>query len=358
MLISRRKFLAAMTAAAMSLRGLEGGETESRKKTVILDGDWGGDELQLITPLLASPEIEIAGVTSVFGNTTGPQTFLNGRNILHLLKASQIPVYPGANRPSEAAPQEGDGAHGDDGIGGVKLAASPAPKQTMAAEDFILEQLKKSPEGTVILTASGPLTNIAEAFRKDPETMRLVKQIVIMGGCTEDLPAADMEARRGNITPQAEFNFFMASQDARTVMESGLPLVLLPMNCTQDLSLTPERAKAIRDAFKGDLKFANDLIKMMSAPAEFDRIKFDASPFMHDIHCALYLLQPELYETNKGKIRVETAGENKGRTDFISDSNATITIATRLKEPDKAFELFLQSIVKIHPLQKAASRVH
>ena len=97
---------------------------------------------------------------------------------------------------------------------------------------------------------------------------------------------------------------------------------------------------------------------MMSAPAEFDRIKFDASPFMHDIHCALYLLQPELYETNKGKIRVETAGENKGRTDFISDSNATITIATRLKEPDKAFELFLQSIVKIHPLQKAASRVH
>ena len=356
MQISRRNFIAVTTAAAMSWLGLEGGETESRKKTVIPDGDWGGDELQLITTLLASPEIEIAGVTSVFGNTTGPQTFLNGRNILHLLKASHIPVYPGANWPSEAAPQEGDGAHGDDGIGGVKLAESPAPKQTKTAVDFMLDQLKKSPEGTVTLTASGPLTNIAEAFRKDPETMRLVKQIVIMGGCTEDLPAADMATRRGNITPQAEFNFFMAPQDARTVMESGLPLVLLPMNCTQDLSLTPERAVAIRDAFKGDLKFANDLIKMMSAPAEFDLRKFNASPFMHDIHCALYLRQPDLYEISKGNIRIETAGENKGRSDFIYDSNANITVATRLIEPDKAFELFLQSIVKIHPLQKAASR--
>ena len=315
--------------------------------------------MQLASVLLAHPDkVEVIGATGVFGNTTLPHVMNNGRNILHLLNATHIPCYPGAAAPSSKKAQPpGDGAHGDDGIGNVSLPQSPARRETKYAVDYILETLRNNPEHTITISASGPLTNIAQAFRADPKTMARVKEIVIMGGCTEELDAADRdkekgEKRKGNITYHAEFNFQQAPEDAKTVMESGLPIKLLPMNCTQQLSLTPSRKQSLWEKLKHEPLIGSKLIRMMSAPAALDEMKFHSSPFMHDVHCALYLLHPEEYTMKPGRVDVCTHddeaakfAENRyGRTDFTEDASSNLHVATGIKDPDKLFDIFAKSL--------------
>lgn len=331
---------------------------------VIIDGDWGGDEMQLATVLLANPEkVRVLGVTCVFGNTGHDQVVENARNILNFLKAADIKVYPGAKEPSDSPPLEGDGAHGSDGIGNVNLDKSEVPYESKQAVDFILEQLRNNEPGTVTITASAPLTNIAQAIRRDPETMKRAKQIIIMGGCTHDMPAHDIPIRRGNITHYGEFNFQQAAADAQTVMQSGLPITLLPMNCTHALTVTPARQAVIAQTYMTNPKIKNALLGMMTAPAELDLAKFNSAPVMHDINCALYLLHPEGYETVRGNVNVlpkddvEWPKTKTGHTEFTENPHSNITVATAIKDPDKFFNVFMESITTRIPPQRQVGRV-
>lgn len=309
---------------------------------VIHDNDWGGDALQVTTVLLGN-EVELLGGTCCFGNTNHDQAFKNGRDILQFLNASHIPMFPGSKGPSDEAEVIEDGAHGSDGIGGVVLPASTVPVQKMHAVDFIIGQLKKHPDNSITIIASAAQTNIAKAIRKAPEVMRKVKQIIIMGGGVVDMPAHDMPLRRGNITPDAEFNFHCAPRDAHLVLNSGLPITLMPMNCTHGLTLTPARRKAIKRGIKDDI--AETLISLMSAPAEFDRRKFNLDPVMHDVNCAVYLLAPELYETEEGVVSV--LSEPYGRSEFTPLQGTNLKVAMRIKNSDALFDIFLQSVKKV-----------
>ena len=319
---------------------------------VIIDGDWGGDEMQLAAVLLAHPEhVEILGATCTFGNTDHAQVVRNALNILHFLKADpKLEVHPGALKPSDTDLLPGDGAHGGDGIGNVDLPPSPHQPSKQQAVDFLLEQLRSHDPGTVTITASGPLTNIADALRRDRVTMSRVDQVIIMGGCTHDMPAHDVPVRRGNITYQSEFNFFQAAIDAALVMSSGLSIVLLPMNCTHQLTLTSEREEELRQTLSHLPTEVNQLIGMMTAPAAFDRTKFNIDPVMHDIHCALYLLFPEGYETVRGRVTVTPPDQlgipdsRTGHTDFNDDNASPVTVALHLKDPNRFWQIFLDSI--------------
>src|SRR3712207_6558650 len=130
----------------------------------IVDGDWGGDELQLSAVLLARPGVRVLGATAVFGNTALDQVVENARDILHFLGPTASPVHAGARGPSDSAPLAGDQADGGNGLGNVRLAPSPAPRAAQGAVDFLLEQLRAHEPGTIVVTATGPLTNIAAAI--------------------------------------------------------------------------------------------------------------------------------------------------------------------------------------------------
>ncbi|MGE3769644.1 MAG: nucleoside hydrolase [Bdellovibrionales bacterium] len=314
---------------------------------IICDGDWGSDDAQVFLVLAAQPErFKILGITATFGNTTQKQVFYNAGSIQGFFGVSDIKRYPGAAGPSNEPSPEGDDAYGSSGVGGVVLPPPENEPQTQMAEDFILETLKAHPSGSVTITATGPLTNIAVAFRKDPEAMRRVKQIVIMGACTKPLPAKDMPVRQGNLTPYAEFNFHMAPNDAATVMTSGLPLVVLPMNCTQQLDFTPVRESILRRELAG-MPELETVVSLMKVPAEIDMRKFGASAFMHDVHTAVYLAQPDLYEGQRGDIAVDLTDGNKGHSVFTPRADSNILVMEKQRDPDAVFDIVCGSFKKL-----------
>ncbi len=300
---------------------------------VIIDGDWGGDEMQLAAVLLTQPRrANILGATSVFGNASVEHCHRNARNVLALLGRPDIAVYQGASAATSAVKEaEKDGAYGDDGAGGAKLPESTAPATKKSAVDFILETLKNQPEKSVTITVSGPLTNIAQAFASEPDTMRRVKKIIIMGGCTEDIPACDKATRKGNITPYAEFNFYQAPADANTVLQSGLPITLIPMNCSQQLAWDDGLRERVKDKLSGHPQ--QDAVMQMLSCADFlDELKFGSKQFMHDANCALYAMHPDAYRSSQRAIRVVTEGEKIGMCE-VAEEGKRIQVAERITHP-------------------------
>ena len=347
-----------------------------RVTSAIVDGDWGGDDFQLAAVALANG-VNLLGATATFGNVSLPRVSENAANILRFLKADEVRLFEGAMAPSDRSePLLGDGAHPV-----IKFLPEGRrdPKELQGAVEFILESLDRLPPQSVFITASGPLTNIAQALRQDPNTMKKVARVIIMGGCTTDIPATDIPFRRGNITPHAEFNFQQAALDAKTVMESDLPITLLPMNCTHQLTLTPTRHRKIREAFRdnelvrrallGTDPVQNEEVRaheahpldlgMLNAPARLDMHKFGIDPVMHDVNCALYLLHPEQYDVVKGRIAVDVYdGEIKddnvwglthGRIEFSGDESSHISVAIGIKDPDALFQVVQDSLQALLP---------
>ncbi len=321
--------------------------TGAAPHAVIMDGDWGGDEMQLAAVLLAHPDkARVLGATACFGNAPLADVLRNAGDVLYLLGVPQVPRYAGAEGPTGEPAPAGDDAFGADGVGGVVLQRNSWPPQQGHAVDFILETLRREPANSVTITATGPLTNIAQAIAREPATMARIQSLIVMGGCTQEMPATDMPTRRGNITPHAEFNFYMAPRDAQAVMQSGLPITLLPMNCTQQMTFTPEREAALRSRLARIPDAAEKVIALLRAPAEIDRRKFNLSPTMHDVHTALFLLRPEIYEGRRGAVRVTTNGPDRGRADFTPNASGSVHVMEKLQNAARAFDIVLESFGK------------
>lgn len=333
------------------------------RNKIIVDGDGGGDEAQLLAVLLARPEeFNVLGTTAVHGNTDHDQVLENFGSILRMFRLDlRISYFPGAKMQlGDSEPLPGDGAHGDDGVGGVQLSKARVPPSRQQAADFILQTLRENPENTVTLTATGPLSNIAQALKDDPETLARAKEIVVMGGCIRKMPAYDMDYRQGNITPSTEFNFHMAAADARVVMESGiLPLTLFPLDCTQQMEFTPKRELWMRRALRGaDPQIVDDLANMMKAPEWLDKMKFNKHAFMHDVHTAMYLAAPDLYQgffqnvsVNDTQANAELRGMSTGEPCLGETHQLTgqrnVLVMEDIVDPDKVFDKLVDSYQKL-----------
>lgn len=313
-------------------------------ETIIIDGDWGGDEMQLAAVLLGNPDkVRVLGATAVFGSTPLGQVVVNAGRILHLLGAHLIPYFAGAAGPTGGAALEGDNAHGEDGLGGTALPASPRHREMQDAVSFIVQTLNEQPEKSVTITATGPLTNIAQALRRDPAAMKRVKRIIVMGGCTTSMPAHDMPERMGNITPYAEFNFYMAPEDAHNVLHSGLPIVLFPMNCTHQMTFTPERQARLYEALEAHPAQRDNIHSLMNAPHDIDAHKFNINAVMHDVHTAFYIIDPDAYAGRTGYVSVAPNGGARGRSHFSADPLGNVQVMETIKEPVRLYDRLLNA---------------
>ncbi|MCM2455866.1 nucleoside hydrolase [Rhizobium sp. CG4] len=270
--------------------------TERRK--IIIDTDPGQDDAAAIMLALASPELEVLGLTAVAGNVPLRLTSRNVRIICELCNRTDVPVYEGAERPLVREPITAEHVHGSTGLDGADFDEPTMAVQDQHAVDFIIETLLREPAGTVTLCTLGALTNIATALNKAPEIAPRVKELVMMGGGYFE---------GGNITPAAEFNIYVDPQAADIVFRSGIPIVMMPLDVTHKLLTTKERVAKIRDI---GTRPALAMVGMLEFFERFDVEKYgsDGGP-LHDPSVIAYLIKPELFTGRDCNVEIEVSSE-------------------------------------------------
>lgn len=265
---------------------------------IIIDTDPGQDDAITILLALASPEIELLGVTTVAGNVPVEQTTINALKALDLAQRPDIPVHAGAQAPLLRPPVNAMHVHGKTGFEGVDLPApSRGPSPGHAAE-FIISQVMAHPPGTVTLCTIGPMTNIALALSMEPALKSRIRQIVMMAAAFSEV---------GNITPTAEFNVYVDPHAADIVFSSGIPLVVLPLDITHQMTTTPERLDRME-------RLGNRAGAVSAAWLRFEKT-FEANKYgtsggpLHDPNTVLWLLNPDLYKGRQVNVRIETGSE-------------------------------------------------
>jgi len=267
-------------------------------QAIIIDTDPGQDDAIAILLALASPELDVLGLTTVAGNVPLALTSRNARIVLELASRRDIPVYVGADRPLVRALVTAEFVHGKTGLDGPVL---PEPTMLLAdghAVDFIIKTVMEREPGTVTLCPLGPLTNIALALAKEPQIAARIQQIVLMGGgCFEG----------GNITPAAEFNFYVDPQAAAQVFQSGIPITMAPLDVTHQALTTRKRVAALRDL---GTPIGETVAQWMEFFERFDEQKYgqEGGP-LHDPCVIAWLLKPELFTGRHCHVAIETQSE-------------------------------------------------
>jgi len=271
---------------------------------IIIDTDPGQDDALAILLALASPEIEILGITAAAGNVPLTLTEKNIRKICELAGRTDIKVFAGCDKPMEGALVTAEYVHGWTGIDGATLADPTMPLQEKHAVDFIIDTLMAEPEGTVTICTLGPLTNLGTALTKSPEIAKRIKRIVSMGGGLFE---------GGNITPAAEFNIYVDPKAAKIAFGCGAPIVIIPLDVTHKVLTTKPRVAAFRN-------FGTPVGEAVAGWLEYFE-RFDVEKYgseggpLHDPNVIAYLLKPELYAGRRCNVEVETTSElTKGMT--------------------------------------------
>jgi pyrimidine-specific ribonucleoside hydrolase len=177
---------------------------------LIIDTDPGVDDAFALALAARSPEVELAGVTTVFGNVSLDQTTRNAQRLLSYLGRKDVPVAKGAAGPAGAAD-----VHGEDGLGG-QADTLPDDNDTVDPDDAV-QFLEYTITSQTTVAAIGPLTNIANALESGVAFPRLI----VMGG----------GIGLGNTTARAEFNFWADPEAAQVVIRRGNPIIV-PLNLT------------------------------------------------------------------------------------------------------------------------------
>jgi purine nucleosidase len=273
------------------------------KSPVIIDCDPGQDDAIALLLALASPELDVLGITTVAGNVPLKLTQLNARKTRELSGRRDVPVLAGADRPLKRTLVTAEEVFGPSGLEGAHLPEPELPLDPRHAADFIAATVMALPAGTVTLLPVAPLTNIALAMQKEPRLARHLKEIVLMGGAIG----------LGNTTPAAEFNIHVDPHAAEIVFASGARLTMLGLDVTHQAITTPERVAAI--AALG----TNVALVVAAWLSFYDR--HDAERYgtrggpLHDPCAVGYLLWPELFTGRFCHVAVETEGRHTmGRT--------------------------------------------
>ncbi len=205
---------------------------------LLIDTDPGIDDALAILLALASPEAHIEAVTVVAGNVPVDLATANARRILAVAAPTPMPpVIRGAEAPLKRTLITAGHVHGQDGLGNLDRFVEPDGRlrypepppvlETRSAAEAILETVERwGPELTVV--ALGPLTNLAAAAALAARRLARAGRVVVMGGAV---------AVSGNVTPAAEFNFFVDPEAAAQVLEAGLAVELIPLDVTRRVVL-------------------------------------------------------------------------------------------------------------------------
>ncbi|WP_028029078.1 nucleoside hydrolase [Gemmobacter nectariphilus] len=269
------------------------------RERIIIDTDPGQDDAVAILLALASPDIEVLGITCVAGNVPLSLTTRNARVVCELAGRPDMPVFAGCDWPMRRALVTAEHVHGKTGLDGADLPDPVMQLQSAHAVDFLIDTLRAEPSGSVTLVPIGPLTNIGTALERAPDIASRIKRIVLMGGAYFEV---------GNITPAAEFNIFVDPEAAALVFGAGIPLVVVPLDVTHKALTTRPRIEALRAL---GTPVGHAVAGWTDFFERFDMHKYgsEGAP-LHDPCTIAWILRPDLFTGREINVEIETEGRH------------------------------------------------
>jgi inosine-uridine nucleoside N-ribohydrolase len=264
---------------------------------ILLDCDPGHDDAIALLLALASPELELLGVTTVAGNQTLDKTTANAIRVLEFAGRGEIPVAAGADRPLVREQYVAAYVHGETGMDGPDLPPAEGAPIERHAVDFLADQIREH-GGGVTLVPTGPLTNVALLLALHPDARP--ERIVLMGGAIAE----------GNVTPAAEFNIWADPEAAARVFASGIDTTMVGLDVTHKALFTSAHMGRLAGRVGGMVT------KLLRFYGEFHRevYNFDGSP-IHDAVAVAQVIRPELVTTEFLNIEIDVESQLcRGRT--------------------------------------------
>ena len=284
-------------------------------QSIIIDADPGQDDaVALLLAFAARDRLDIRAISTVAGNVPVALTTVNALRIRDLAGRGDVPVISGMAAPIVLALETAEFLCGPDGLAGADLPEPQSSAEPGHAVAAIIRLLRAAEPGSVTLAALGPLTNVAMALRLAPEIADAISQIVVMGGALG----------LGNMTPAAEFNFFVDPHAAQIVLGAGIRTTLFGLHATHQALASPDHLNRLR----GLGNRAGGVTHAMLTRPRPGGLGTTAHP-MHDPCVIGWLLWPELFEGRDCHIEITTEGNLRGRS--------TIDWHGRQKNPPSAF---------------------
>jgi purine nucleosidase len=262
---------------------------------VIFDTDIGTDvdDLLALACLLGDPDIDLHGVTTVYGDIDLRARM--AQKLLQLRGVEGVPVCTGLRTPLLGLDPifwlgwEGSGLLQPDDV------HSLPPFASTSAVDWLIDQVTAHP-GEITLLAVGPLTNVAAAMTVDPTFAAKVGRLVIMGGNIDARPFA------GGIT---EHNIRCDPEAAHVVFSSGAPIELVPLDVTLKTVIRQaevDRIKAIGTSYHAAVADQVERYPFFT--------KRGYQTYLHDPLAALAVTEPGHFEWQVLAIRIELRGDH------------------------------------------------
>jgi purine nucleosidase len=303
--------------------------------TIILDCDPGIDDALAIAFAAGYPGIEFAGITTVAGNVGLDKTTANALAVASFVQAADVPVTAGCGAPLLRPALDAGHVHGESGLGGAVLPPPAAKAADGHAIDFIIDTLAAAP-GEITLVATGPLTNVALALRREPRLPRWTRDFVIMGG----------SAGRGNTTPAAEYNMWADPEAASIVFGAGWTVRMIGL----DVTLRARATAAVQERMRGFGALGSELL--LPALAQYaDSHAGAGEPPVHDVCAVVSVAEPAVFTYRPASVEVETTGRlTSGMTvtEFAPSVSPNALVATEI-DVDRFWELVLATYGSLAP---------
>lgn len=334
--------LSAVLTACSTTPSADTEQTGGDLRKVIIDTDTGADDASALILAVKSGKLDILGVTTLVGNVDLEQST---RNALAALETagSDAPVYNGSSERYKGKKIEAFSVFGSDGMGDAGIVNTTGKAEETDAIDFILETVKKYPNEVEII-ALGPVTNIAKAIEREPETMQKVKMIWSMGTAGFG---------HGNASPVAEFNTYADPDAYKIMLDSGINITIIGLDmCNNEAMWTGSQFEK--------LKSTNSIGEFVTA--SFSKIRdfyksngFDDSVMNCDTLAMMCVLYPDFVNktiqchgsciTDEGETYAQVIFYKKGFTYDAAKNDFDYNV-TLVNDVDKAdyFDLYLKAI--------------
>ncbi len=216
-------------------------------RKILIDTDTASDDAVALIMALRSPQVNVLAITLVAGNVSVEQGTRNALFTVELC-GSTVPVFTGAAGPLARPLEDASWFHGQDGLGDHGYQPATRAAERDFAVDAMVRIIESNP-GIELITL-GPLTNLALALHQSPNLAANVSRCVVMGGA----PCCE-----GNVTPAAEYNFWVDPEAARVVLRSQLPIELVGWQLSRGAAVI--NAQQIENILALQTKFAEFAIR-------------------------------------------------------------------------------------------------